>query len=42
MAALCERFSSRCEADFANKLVSAMRHAFSSHLEKPATERNAA
>src|SRR6266404_3711546 len=29
-----ERFSSRGEADFANKLLSAMRHEFGGHLEK--------
>ena len=32
--ALYERFSSRGEADFANKLLSAMRHRFGGHLEK--------
>ncbi len=35
-AALLERFSSRGEADFANKVLSAMRFAFGGHLEKPA------
>jgi 6-phosphogluconate dehydrogenase len=35
-AALYERFSSRGEADFANKLLSAMRYEFGGHLEKPA------
>jgi 6-phosphogluconate dehydrogenase len=35
-AALYERFDSRGEAEFANKLLSAMRHAFGGHLEKPA------
>jgi 6-phosphogluconate dehydrogenase len=35
-AALYERFSSRGEADFADKVLSAMRHAFGGHLEKPA------
>jgi len=35
-AALYERFSSRGEADFADKLLSAMRHQFGGHLEKPA------
>lgn len=35
-AALLERFSSRGEADFANKVMSAMRFAFGGHLEKPA------
>ena len=34
-AALYERFSSRGEADFANKLLSAMRYEFGGHLEKP-------
>ncbi|HVB73835.1 MAG TPA: decarboxylating 6-phosphogluconate dehydrogenase [Ktedonobacteraceae bacterium] len=34
-AALFERFSSRGEADFANKLMSAMRFEFGGHLEKP-------
>jgi 6-phosphogluconate dehydrogenase len=33
---LYERFSSRGEADFANKLLSAMRYEFGGHLEKPA------
>ncbi len=33
-AALYERFSSRGEADFANQLLSAMRHEFGGHLEK--------
>jgi 6-phosphogluconate dehydrogenase len=32
--ALYERFSSRDEADFANKLLSAMRFEFGGHLEK--------
>jgi 6-phosphogluconate dehydrogenase len=36
-ASLYERFSSRGEADFANKLLSAMRYEFGGHLEKPAT-----
>src|SRR5262245_30282326 len=35
-AALYERFSSRGEADFANKLLSAMRFQFGGHVEKPA------
>jgi 6-phosphogluconate dehydrogenase len=35
-AALYERFSSRGEADFANKVLSAMRFGFGGHLEKPA------
>ena len=34
--ALYERFSSRGEADFQNKLLSAMRFEFGGHLEKPA------
>ena len=34
-AALYERFSSRGEADFQNKLLSAMRYQFGGHLEKP-------
>jgi 6-phosphogluconate dehydrogenase len=33
--ALYERFSSRGEADFADKLLSAMRYQFGGHLEKP-------
>jgi 6-phosphogluconate dehydrogenase len=33
-AALYERFSSRGEAEFANRILSAMRHAFGGHLEK--------
>jgi 6-phosphogluconate dehydrogenase len=33
-SALYERFSSRGEADFADKLLSAMRYAFGGHLEK--------
>ncbi len=40
-ASLYERFSSRGEADFANKLLSAMRYEFGGHLEKPA-EKSAA
>src|ERR1700691_5075916 len=32
--ALYERFSSRGEADFANKILSAMRYEFGGHLEK--------
>jgi 6-phosphogluconate dehydrogenase len=35
-AALFERFSSRGEADFANRVLSAMRYGFGGHLEKPA------
>jgi len=34
-AALYERFSSRGEADFQNKLLSAMRYQFGGHREKP-------
>ncbi|MDH4281231.1 MAG: decarboxylating 6-phosphogluconate dehydrogenase [Myxococcales bacterium] len=34
-SALYERFSSRGEADFADKLLSAMRHEFGGHVEKP-------
>jgi len=34
-AALYERFSSRGEADFAGRLLSAMRYEFGGHLEKP-------
>jgi len=33
-AALCQRFSSRGEADFADKLLSAMRYEFGGHVEK--------
>ena len=33
-AALFERFSSRGEGDFANRLLSAMRHEFGGHQEK--------
>ena len=36
--ALYERFSSRGEADFANKLLSAMRYGFGGHLEKHSGE----
>jgi 6-phosphogluconate dehydrogenase len=35
-AALYDRFASRGEADFANKLLSAMRYEFGGHIEKPA------
>ena len=35
-SALYERFGSRGEADFADKLLSAMRYEFGGHLEKPA------
>jgi 6-phosphogluconate dehydrogenase len=34
--ALYERFSSRAEADYQDKLLSAMRYGFGGHLEKPA------
>ena len=34
-SALYERFSSRGEADFANKLLSAMRYQFGGHVENP-------
>ena len=34
-SALYERFSSRGEADFADRLLSAMRYQFGGHLEKP-------
>ena len=35
-AALYSRFASRGEADFANQVLSAMRHQFGGHVEKPA------
>jgi 6-phosphogluconate dehydrogenase len=35
-AALYERFSSRGEADFANRVLSAMRYEFGGHIEKSA------
>jgi 6-phosphogluconate dehydrogenase len=35
-AALYERFASRGEADFAGKLLSALRYEFGGHMEKPA------
>jgi 6-phosphogluconate dehydrogenase len=35
-AALYDRFASRGEAEFANKLLSAMRYEFGGHVEKPA------
>ena len=41
-AALYERFSSRGEADFANKLLSAMRFQFGGHHEKPGEKSQAA
>ncbi|VTR95343.1 6-phosphogluconate dehydrogenase : 6-phosphogluconate dehydrogenase, decarboxylating OS=Singulisphaera acidiphila (strain ATCC BAA-1392 / DSM 18658 / VKM B-2454 / MOB10) GN=Sinac_0946 PE=4 SV=1: NAD_binding_2: 6PGD: 6PGD [Gemmata massiliana] len=37
-AALFERFSSRGEDEYANRLLSAMRHAFGGHQEKPAAQ----
>ncbi len=39
--ALCQRFSSRGEADFANKVLSAMRYQFGGHMEKPTSKTNA-
>jgi 6-phosphogluconate dehydrogenase len=39
-SALYERFSSRGEADFANKLLSAMRYEFGGHLEKAPDEKH--
>ena len=36
-SALYERFSSRGQADFADKLLSAMRYEFGGHVEKPKT-----
>ncbi len=38
-AALYERFSSRGEADFANQVLSAMRHEFGGHVEKKTGDR---
>ncbi len=40
--ALYERFSSRGEAEFENKLLSAMRYEFGGHLEKPSGIKEAA
>jgi 6-phosphogluconate dehydrogenase len=37
-SALYERFNSRGQADYANKLLSAMRYEFGGHLEKPVAE----
>ena len=37
-AALYQRFASRGEAGFANQVLSAMRHEFGGHVEKPAGE----
>ena len=41
-ASLYERFTSRGEADYADKLLSAMRFGFGGHLEKPADKPEAA
>ena len=41
-ASLYERFSSRGEADYADKLLSAMRFEFGGHLEKPSEKPEAA
>jgi 6-phosphogluconate dehydrogenase len=41
-AALYERFTSRGEADFADKLLSAMRHGLGGHLEIGAAHENGA
>ena len=41
-AALFDLFSSRGEADFADKLLSAMRHAFGGHVEKPVAPKRGA
>jgi 6-phosphogluconate dehydrogenase len=38
-SALYERFSSRGEADFADKMLSAMRYEFGGHMEKPVARR---
>jgi 6-phosphogluconate dehydrogenase len=35
-AALFQRFTSRGESDFADRLLSAMRHQFGGHQEPPA------
>lgn len=40
-SALYERFSSRGEADFADRLLSAMRHEFGGHLEKAVAQSKA-
>ena len=40
-SALYERFSSRGEADYQDKLLSAMRYGFGGHVEKPAGKRAA-
>ena len=36
--ALYERFCSRGDADYQNKVLSAMRYQFGGHLEKPASK----
>ena len=41
-AALYERFSSRGEDEFADKLLSALRYQFGGHLEKSASEKGSA
>ena len=41
-AALFERFSSRGEADFADRILSAMRHEFGGHMEKAASKKGGA
>lgn len=41
-AALYERFSSRGEDEFADKLLSALRFQFGGHMEKPASEKGSA
>jgi 6-phosphogluconate dehydrogenase len=40
-AALYSRFESRGNADFANRILSAMRFAFGGHVEKPAAKEGA-
>lgn len=40
-AALYERFTSRGDADYQDKLLSAMRYGFGGHLEKPPSGKNA-
>ena len=41
-AALYERFSSRGEADFADKMLSALRYEFGGHQEKAAVPKGGA
>jgi 6-phosphogluconate dehydrogenase len=41
-AALYERFSSRGEADFADKMLSALRYEFGGHEEKAAAKKTGA